>query len=110
MAERSNAPRFLLNRSARERRDDRGPFDDVEYGYVRRFFERDEHGHPTPLHSLPHRSAELGIRKLFVKDESERFGMNAFKIVGVTFAVLEAYAIAVSRAKCWELQQAQDGR
>jgi hypothetical protein len=31
-------------------------------------------------------------------------------IVGVMFAVLEAYTIAVSRAKCWELQQVRDER
>jgi hypothetical protein len=31
-------------------------------------------------------------------------------IIGVMFAVLEAYTIAVSRAKCWELQQVRDER
>jgi hypothetical protein len=31
-------------------------------------------------------------------------------IVGVMFAVLEAYAIVVIRAKCWELQHVQGGR
>lgn len=42
---------------------------------------------PTPLVSLPSLSSELHIRALYVKDESRRFGLNAFKVLGGSFAI-----------------------
>ncbi len=42
---------------------------------------------PTPLVSLPHLADYLGIGKLFVKDESHRFGLNAFKVLGASYAI-----------------------
>jgi diaminopropionate ammonia-lyase len=43
--------------------------------------------HPTPLHRLPALAHSLGIAELLVKDESPRFGLNAFKGLGASFAV-----------------------
>lgn len=42
---------------------------------------------PTPLYSLPGLARSLGIGELRVKDESERFGLKAFKALGATYAV-----------------------
>ncbi len=42
---------------------------------------------PTPLVSLPHLAGYFGIDKLFVKDESSRFGLNAFKVLGASYAI-----------------------
>ncbi len=42
---------------------------------------------PTPLVSLPHLAAGLGVRGLLVKDESHRFGLNAFKALGGSYAI-----------------------
>ncbi len=42
---------------------------------------------PTPLISLPNLANYLGIGKLFVKDESSRFGLNAFKVLGASYAI-----------------------
>ncbi|MBP6344643.1 diaminopropionate ammonia-lyase [Neisseriaceae bacterium CLB008] len=42
---------------------------------------------PTPLRSLPALSAHLGLGSLHVKDESQRFGLNAFKGLGGSYAV-----------------------
>jgi diaminopropionate ammonia-lyase len=42
---------------------------------------------PTPLHSLPGLARELGVGSLLVKDESPRFGLNAFKALGASWAV-----------------------
>ena len=42
---------------------------------------------PTPLHSLPGLARELGVGSLLVKDESARFGLNAFKALGASWAV-----------------------
>ena len=41
----------------------------------------------TPLHSLPDLADYLGIDSLYVKDESYRFGLNAFKVLGGSFAI-----------------------
>lgn len=42
---------------------------------------------PTPLVSLPALARELGVDKLWVKDESKRFGLNAFKVLGGSYAI-----------------------
>jgi len=42
---------------------------------------------PTPLVELPELAAELGVGRVLVKDESERLGLPAFKILGVSWAV-----------------------
>jgi diaminopropionate ammonia-lyase len=42
---------------------------------------------PTPLVELTSLAEKLGIRRLLVKDESHRFGLNAFKAMGATYAV-----------------------
>jgi diaminopropionate ammonia-lyase len=42
---------------------------------------------PTPLVSLPGQAQKLGIGKLWVKDESKRFGLNAFKALGGSCAM-----------------------
>ncbi|HZG82930.1 MAG TPA: diaminopropionate ammonia-lyase [Brevibacillus sp.] len=42
---------------------------------------------PTPLVGLPGLAAKLGIRQLLVKDESHRFGLNAFKVLGASYAM-----------------------
>jgi len=43
---------------------------------------------PTPLHSLEGLAATLGIGGLWLKDESSRFGLGAFKSIGGAYAVL----------------------
>jgi len=42
---------------------------------------------PTPLVALPRLADYLGIGRLFVKDESQRFGLNAFKVLGASYAI-----------------------
>ena len=41
----------------------------------------------TPLLELPELATELGVGALLVKDESDRLGLPAFKILGVSWAV-----------------------
>lgn len=45
---------------------------------------------PTPLLALPAASKRYGVGNIFVKDESKRFGLNAFKGLGASFAMHEA--------------------
>ena len=40
----------------------------------------------TPLASLPDTAAALGLGAMYVKDESYRFGLNAFKVLGGSYA------------------------
>ncbi|MFI8928980.1 pyridoxal-phosphate dependent enzyme [Streptomyces sp. NPDC053474] len=42
---------------------------------------------PTPLTELPSLAAELGVGRVFVKDESARLGLPAFKVLGTSWAV-----------------------
>jgi len=48
---------------------------------------------PTPLVALPELAAELGVAAVFVKDESERLGLPAFKILGASWAVNRALSL-----------------
>ena len=41
----------------------------------------------TPLAQLPETAKEMGLDKIYVKDESYRFGLNAFKVLGGSFAI-----------------------
>ena len=42
---------------------------------------------PTPARSLPGLAGELGVATLVAKDESARFGLNAFKLLGARFTI-----------------------
>lgn len=51
----------------------------------------------TPLACLPHMAAHLGLGGLWVKDESYRFGLNAFKVLGGSFAMARYIAQQLGR-------------
>jgi diaminopropionate ammonia-lyase len=42
---------------------------------------------PTPLRELPALAAELGLAAVALKDESDRLGLPAFKVLGASWAV-----------------------
>lgn len=42
---------------------------------------------PSPLTEVPELARELGVARVFVKDESSRFGLPAFKMMGASYAV-----------------------
>lgn len=42
---------------------------------------------PTPLLELPHLAAELGLGTVTIKDESDRLGLPAFKVLGASWAI-----------------------
>ena len=47
---------------------------------------------PTPLRPLDAMAGELGLGGLYVKDESYRFGLNAFKVLGGSYAIARQVA------------------
>src|SRR4051812_34158404 len=57
-----------------------------------RFHRRLPDYRPTPLVEMPGLAAGLGVGRVFVKDESDRFGLPAFKILGASWAVHRALA------------------
>jgi diaminopropionate ammonia-lyase len=69
-------------------------FSDEELADVRRFYGPATRlgARPTPLHRLPGLAARIGIGELLVKDESSRFGLPAFKIVGAQYAIARLLA------------------
>lgn len=78
--------RYCLNASVL--RDDGfgGLFSDEEYRDVHEYYAVHPELPPTPLRSLPHLAAALGVATVDAKDESRRFGLTSFKIMGVRYA------------------------
>lgn len=54
---------------------------------VRRFHSSFPEYAPTPLVRLKELAARLGVAELYVKDESRRFGLNAFKVLGGSWCI-----------------------
>ena len=54
------------------------------------FHEQLPHYDETPLHALPSVAKELGLGQVFLKDESNRFGLPSFKILGASWAIFRA--------------------
>lgn len=55
--------------------------------HVRRFHHTLPAYQPTPLVALDQLARTLGVDRIWVKDESQRFGLNAFKGLGASYAV-----------------------
>jgi diaminopropionate ammonia-lyase len=61
---------------------------------------------PTPLVSLPGLSKKYNVGNIYIKDESYRFGLNAFKVLGASYAV---YQILKSKPRIKVFGTATDG-
>jgi diaminopropionate ammonia-lyase len=64
----------------------------VRNGEVRAFHRGLPGYAPTPLTEVPALAAELGAGRVFVKDESARLGLPAFKVLGASWAVRQLLA------------------
>lgn len=62
-------------------------FDQAAIGQVLKFHQGFAGYHPTPLQRLDGLAKKLGLGGFYVKDESYRFGLNAFKVLGGSFAI-----------------------
>jgi len=56
-------------------------------GPIRRFHASLPGYQPTPLHVLPGLARGLGVGRIYLKDESPRFGLQAFKALGASWAM-----------------------
>ncbi len=54
---------------------------------VKQFHESFPMYQETPLQKMDGLAEELGLRNIYVKDESYRFGLNAFKVLGGSYAI-----------------------
>ncbi|KAA9104795.1 diaminopropionate ammonia-lyase [Microbacterium rhizomatis] len=52
---------------------------------------------PTPLTPVADLATELGVGAVFVKDESDRLGLPAFKILGASYAISRAVSARLGR-------------
>ena len=59
----------------------------VRSGEVRAFHASLPGYAPTPLTEVPALAGELGVGRAFVKDESSRLGLPAFKVLGASWAI-----------------------
>jgi diaminopropionate ammonia-lyase len=87
----------ILNPAVRRDTEFRGHFTDAELRDVHAYFAVHHELVETPLRLLPARAASLGLRLVSLKDETERHGVNAFKIIGVRYAVHRLGDEAASR-------------
>lgn len=80
---------IVKNKKARvrEKKCDLKDFSSEVMSEVRNFHRTLPDYTPTPLESLSHLAKKLGVKQIFVKDESKRFGLNAFKVLGGSYAM-----------------------
>jgi diaminopropionate ammonia-lyase len=75
---------------------------------VRRFHETLPAYSITPLHSLATLATQTGVQEILIKDESYRFGLNAFKALGGSYAMAcilaERFGISVEELTFQRLQ------
>ncbi|TIH15862.1 diaminopropionate ammonia-lyase [Marinifilum sp. JC120] len=64
---------------------------------VRNFHSTFDAYEPTPLAKLDNLADHLGLGEVLVKDESYRFGLNAFKVLGGSYAVGEYLACKLGK-------------
>jgi diaminopropionate ammonia-lyase len=57
---------------------------------------------PTPLTRCPDLAAQLGVGELWVKDESWRLGLPAFKMLGASYACYRALTSRLGHAVHWD--------
>jgi diaminopropionate ammonia-lyase len=78
---------YLLNPAARRYPRQSSFLTEQEQSSVQTFFSSHQQFSPTPLRHLTSLAAELEIGDILLKDESERAGLDSFKILGVAYAV-----------------------
>src|SRR5688500_12014052 len=79
--------RAFLNPAVRRDEEFRGLFSVDDYRDVHSYYGSHPELAPTPLNRLRSFADRLGLAAVDAKNETARFGVNAFKITGVRYAV-----------------------
>ncbi|TCO77922.1 PALP domain-containing protein [Marinisporobacter balticus] len=86
----TNAIKYIAFENAREINNKKTSvefFDKEVVDKVRRFHKSFWEYKVIPLQRLNELYKKLGVSRIWVKDESYRFGLNAFKVLGRSYAV-----------------------
>lgn len=78
---------MVWNEKAEKRREDISFLSVEQAGQARRFHSSFSQYAKTPLVSLAALAERLGVESIHIKDESWRFGLNAFKVLGASYAI-----------------------
>jgi diaminopropionate ammonia-lyase len=78
---------FAINAAARTKQACQSLLNAADYDAVLSFYSNQSQYSPTPLIRLKHLARHLNVGEILVKDESRRFGLPAFKLLGVQYAV-----------------------
>lgn len=62
-------------------------FDEKSIDSVLKFHKSLPNYEKTPLIELKELAKYCGVRNIWLKDESKRFGLNAFKVLGASYAI-----------------------
>lgn len=81
-----------LSRKSNTAKVSTGLFSQLTARCVRKFHQTFPDYAPSPMVKLTHLADMLGVSHIWIKDESHRFGLNAFKVLGATHGL--AYLIA----------------
>lgn len=79
-----------LSKSARDKSESKVDVDYIsekKIEKVRKFHRSFDEYSVTPLHKLKNLAEHIGVKNIFLKDESYRFGLNAFKVLGGSYAI-----------------------
>ncbi|MFZ5967457.1 MAG: diaminopropionate ammonia-lyase [Bacillota bacterium] len=85
-----SAIEYIVNENARKKNMEKTSVEFIDKEVVdkiRSFHKRFTEYKVTPLQSLNQLAKKLGVSSIWVKDESYRFGLNAFKVLGGSYAV-----------------------
>lgn len=63
---------------------------------------------PTPLTPLPPVADALGVRAVFLKDESSRLGLPAFKVLGASYAIARALSARLGEVHALPLHRLRE--
>jgi diaminopropionate ammonia-lyase len=72
-------------------------FSDEQIRAARKFHSSIPGYEPTPLRRLDNLASRLGVAGVYLKDESYRFGLNAFKVLGGSYAIARYLAGRLGR-------------
>lgn len=90
--------KWVMNSMAKADHDNLELMDLAEVKKARKFHESFPEYTVTPLAELSNMADFVGVKDIFVKDESYRFGLNAFKVLGGSYSMAKYAASLTGRA------------
>lgn len=79
--------KIISNKNRKEKSNLIALFDEESKNKVRVFHKTLNNYKATPLIEMNNYADKVGVNKLWVKDESQRMGLNAFKVLGASYAI-----------------------